>query len=145
METLPEELYFLVNEYFLLHLRRVYDRFEGDIESAMVLGEIGHYNVKQLIESQSFTRAKKDLSMVDNEAFRSYLRGCNTQSISMSMGIPRETVRRKIKKLEELGWIERDEKGFLFITRAVKDEMQEFNRTTISDFQSLLKKLDKKK
>jgi DNA-binding IclR family transcriptional regulator len=41
----------------------------------------------------------------------------NTQSISDFSGIPRETVRRKIKELIDRGWIERDESGYHRATR----------------------------
>ena len=40
----------------------------------------------------------------------------NIQSIAECSGIPRETVRRKVRKLEELGFIERDCNGMLKIT-----------------------------
>lgn len=40
----------------------------------------------------------------------------NIQSIAECSGIPRETVRRKVRKLEELGFIERDSNGMLKIT-----------------------------
>lgn len=136
MDIPQEQLCFLVNEFFLSHLRRVYDLFEGDIECAMVLGEVGHYNVKE------FAQKEVDLGS-DEETFRSRLKGCNTQSISMSMGIPRETVRRKIKKLQKLGWIQKDDRGFLFITLAVTDQMQGFNGETVVEFLSLMRKLEK--
>ena len=40
----------------------------------------------------------------------------NIQSIAECSGIPRETVRRKVRKLEELDFIERDCNGMLKIT-----------------------------
>ncbi len=40
----------------------------------------------------------------------------NIQSIAECSNIPRETVRRKVHKLEELGFIERDTSGMLKVT-----------------------------
>lgn len=40
----------------------------------------------------------------------------NVLSIANCSGIPRETVRRKVNKLEELGFIERDPSGMLKVT-----------------------------
>ncbi len=40
----------------------------------------------------------------------------NIQSVAECSGIARETVRRKVHKLEELGFIERDSRGMLTVT-----------------------------
>ena len=40
----------------------------------------------------------------------------NIQSVAECSGIARETVRRKVHKLEELGFIERDSSGMLKVT-----------------------------
>ncbi len=46
----------------------------------------------------------------------------NLQSITDFSGIPRETVRRKLRDLMELGWIERDERGnFIATPKAATD------------------------
>ena len=44
--------------------------------------------------------------------------GLNTQSISESSGIPRETVRRKVADLVKKGWIERDGANLHFTAKA---------------------------
>jgi DNA-binding IclR family transcriptional regulator len=46
----------------------------------------------------------------------------NLQSIADYSGIPRETVRRKLRDLERLGWIIRRDKGYLIATaKAAQD------------------------
>jgi DNA-binding GntR family transcriptional regulator len=46
----------------------------------------------------------------------------NLQSIADYSGIPRETVRRKLRDLEQLGWIVRRDNGYLVATtRAAQD------------------------
>ena len=46
------------------------------------------------------------------ESFLSHERGCNTSSLSDSLMIPRETVRRKCKELVRDGWLIRDGNEF---------------------------------
>ena len=46
------------------------------------------------------------------ESFLSHGRGCNTSSLSDSLMIPRETVRRKCKELARDGWLMRDGNEF---------------------------------
>lgn len=48
----------------------------------------------------------------------------NIQSVAECSGIPRETVRRKVNKLETLGFIERDSKGMLKLTDKAFDQLQ---------------------
>jgi hypothetical protein len=46
----------------------------------------------------------------------------NLQSIADYSGIPRETVRRKVRDLERSGWVERSDNGFLTVGhRAAQD------------------------
>lgn len=126
---------YLVNDYIIRHLRRIYQASSGDLESMMVLGEIAHYNVTEGLVAKGVTPAQ-----LDESSFRNMLKGCNTLSISMSSGIPRETVRRKIKKLEKLGWISRNERGHLFITIAVTTDLEQMGNITFSEFLVLMQK-----
>ncbi len=62
------------------------------------------------------------------ESFLSHGRGCNTSSLSDSLMIPRETVRRKCKELARDGWLIRDGNEFQpgpSITQEVLDLVDE--------------------
>jgi len=49
------------------------------------------------------------------------LRPCNAYSVAAATGLPRETVRRKITRLVELGWLNRRHNGHLYVSsRALK-------------------------
>ena len=50
------------------------------------------------------------------------LKPCNAYSIAAATGLPRETVRRKIGRLIELGWICREDNGHLFITEIALEQ-----------------------
>ncbi len=54
--------------------------------------------------------------------------GASTLSVSIATGIPRETVRRKIDKLVDLGWVERRENGHLFLLPKVGVDLRDFDR-----------------
>ena len=45
-------------------------------------------------------------------------RPCNAYSISAATDLPRETVRRKIGRLVELGWVTRRDNGHLYVSAA---------------------------
>ena len=85
------ELAFHVSEAILPALRELYRTFDGDITLALVLGEIGQYGAASLY--------------LDGRSPDHQPRCCNALSIAQASGIPRETVRRKLKKLLDAGWI----------------------------------------
>ena len=75
--------------------------------------------------------------LADPDTRLSDLPACNAYSISESLGIPRETVRRKVKKLIDMGWVERRESGDLTVTAVCEQEFQaNFVAETVRDFVS---------
>ena len=69
----------------------------------------------------------------DPELQRRLLRPCNALSISNATGIPRETVRRRVKTLCELGLIDQDERGPLYVTQKAADRFQRLTRSTVEN------------
>ncbi|MBN2906303.1 MAG: hypothetical protein JXJ18_06325 [Rhodobacteraceae bacterium] len=99
----------------LIRLRR---HFGGDLDLLLVLAVIGERTrpdewTPELMTYQQLTRSKPE---------RHRQIPINIQSVSDYSGIPRETVRRKVKALEKLGWVERDASGLIGVTpKAGKD------------------------
>jgi hypothetical protein len=98
----------------IIECRRLFD---GDLDQMLILAVIGD---RALVS--------KRVSGLDYEQFVSGERGTgrahriNTQSIAESTGIPRETVRRKIRLLVKRDWLERCEDGTWRVTeKAVAD------------------------
>ena len=117
-------------EYHLNHLKRLYRAFNGDLLLPLILGEVGHFNLRGL-----------DVSSVRNPLFENMhalvktRQACNTYSISLSLGLPRETVRRKAAKLIDMGFLQRSGGRNLYITnRAVQEFVPEFNLETFRLF-----------
>lgn len=88
-------------------------QFQGDLDLMLILaiissramparqGQSTDMSYSQFISDQSKARADQPI---------------NIQSIAECSGIPRETVRRKVNKLESLDLIKRDAQGMLEVT-----------------------------
>jgi DNA-binding transcriptional ArsR family regulator len=106
-----------LNAWVLRHLGRVYQQFDGDFLRAVVLGEVAHHNLSALAPALDFDTAKIRERLAAPDGRKSLL-PCNAFSISQATGIPRETVRRKIKELVEAGLLFQDERRELYFSIA---------------------------
>jgi len=131
-------LTFAINDMFLGHLIRLYKVFDGDLELCIVLGEVAHYNTHHLFPDKSTRKQNIDEVHIT-------LRGSNAHSISLSSGIPRETVRRKIKKLSEMGYVAYNDKKQLVITHKPAKELADFSNETLHKFMDFIEELRKDK
>lgn len=117
----------LLARHEMRSLRRWFDDFDRDILLPILLGEIALHNVGALqngVAQRVGTRPAKRIpasSEPPADAIEG-LKPCNAYSIAAATGLPRETVRRKIVRLTELGWIHRRENGHLFITAAALEK-----------------------
>lgn len=111
----------LLARHEIRSLRRWFDDFDRDILLPILLGEIALHNVGALQNgvarrSGSRTSEPPAVTAEASVAMTNHLKPCNAYSIAAATGLPRETVRRKIVRLIELGWIHRQDNGHLFIT-----------------------------
>lgn len=127
-------LAYALNGHYVSHFIRCYKLFDGDLESCIILGEIAFYNAKEVFSKFS------EVGLRDEE-IKQLLKGCNAYSISLATGIPRETVRRKVKKLKELGFISADEKNQLIFTNKTSIEFSEFTKNTLELFFEFMSKI----
>ena len=125
----------LKTRFVVPHLIALYEKFDGDmlLALALVLGEIAIRNMQGIFQ----VRPEEPYTVLDREAERAFveqryplerLRPANTISIAMATGVPRETVRRKIDKLVERGWVDRHESGHLYLNPKVGEDLREFDR-----------------
>lgn len=111
----------LLARHEIRSIRRWFEDFDRDILLPILLGEIALHNIGALQNGaarRSGTRIAKPLppSAEVPVTIGGTLKPCNAYSIAAATGLPRETVRRKIVRLIELGWIHRRDNGHLFIT-----------------------------
>lgn len=99
----------------LITLRR---QFRGDLDLLLVLAIVG---------SRSLPARR-----IDGVSYEDFANGqkrdvpespINLQSVADCTGIPRETVRRKVRGLEALGWIERRDGGVLVVTEQARRDL----------------------
>ncbi|ENO89863.1 hypothetical protein C666_04070 [Thauera linaloolentis 47Lol = DSM 12138] len=105
-------------------MRRWFEEFDRDILLPILLGEIALHNIGVFENGNTpaavadmpsgRTPISADMSMPETCS----LRPCNAYSIAAATDLPRETVRRKIARLVELGWVTRRDNGHLFVTEA---------------------------
>ncbi len=92
-------------------------QFFGDLDLMLILAIIGSRALPAR-QTSNMTYAE---FISDNNKKRAD-QPINIQSIAECSGIPRETVRRKVNKLEDLGFIERDSNGMLKVRKVNKLE-----------------------
>jgi len=102
--------------FFHRYLATIYGDEDLDLISISLLNEIAQHNLEPFAGGSRLQFPKNDKEM-------ELMRGCNAFSLSQATGIPRETARRKIKQLVELGWIEPHNRKGLFITTRWMDRL----------------------
>ena len=111
--------------WFLIQCRK---HFDGDLDLFLVLAVIGY-------RSFSAARAPEKLTygaLMDGSRPPVEPEALNAQSISDFSGIPRETVRRKIRDLIDRGWVERGENGYLRATRKAALDLHPLTETSFT-------------
>jgi hypothetical protein len=119
------QLKWLLQEFILWNMNRTRSVFDGDIDCALILGEIAHYN-----RQMQFARSQGERGRTDG-AHELPLSPANIRGISRATGIPRETVRRKVQRLAQQGWLRVGPEWQLFAT---PPESPEFERETLIRF-----------
>ena len=117
-------------------MRRAYRMFDGDLTLFLVFGEIAHYNMSRALQALSLRDAP------DSARWKGLMRAlpdkkvtpCNALSISEATGIPRETVRRKVKELERRGWLAREGARSLTLTPRAIEQLGPPGRAIMDDF-----------
>jgi hypothetical protein len=102
--------------WLLIQCRRY---FSGDMDRLLVLCVIGDRTLAAKNVPDNFTL--NDLGGARAQQVRK--EPINLQSIADFSGIPRETVRRKLRDLVALGWVEKDRQGHFAATSKAAHEL----------------------
>lgn len=122
----------LLLRFMTSRLRAMYQAYDGDLTLCLVLGEIASRNTERFYDE------RRGYQPAAFNGQKQYL-PCNALSISDVTGIPRETVRRKLAKLVDLGWIEKTPDDMYVITDrigtvfAAFDDSQTYDLMRTSD------------
>ncbi len=107
-------------------------QFFGDLDLMLILAIISSRALPARLAS-SMTYAE----FISDDSKDRADQPINIQSIAECSGIPRETVRRKVHKLEELGFIERDPSGMLKITDKAAQQLKPATEASLHYFLAL--------
>lgn len=115
------------------HLVECRNAFGGDLDLFLVMTIIGE---------RTFTARNAPDTMTHNDFLQRSVRdlepaAINLQSIADYSGIPRETVRRKIETLLEMGWIVRDKNRFMTVTDKAKANLKPLTDSSLRYMRTL--------
>lgn len=119
------------NKFLVDHIVRVYKLFDGDIVSAIVLGAISFHTISNIAPKLNHDTNKISKALANQND--SSIPPCNAYSISESTGIPRETVRRKIEKLVQAGFITKNTKSEVFFKEGTQFFFSHFSLETANN------------
>ena len=109
----------LMSQYCARQLQWTYRLFPGDLESALIFGQVIVHSIAQHRTHEWIDNANTHGSFATQP-----LRRTNVTSLADATGIPRETVRRKVQWLLDQEWLERAEDGTLALRPAQDDNQR---------------------
>jgi hypothetical protein len=122
---------FVVNRFIIDHLLRSGRQLTGgDFEALVIWGVLAHQNVAHLMPPGSLPTAILSENGRLAEGM-DRLRPLRLRDISQITGIPRETVRRKLLRLESDRYVQRANDGWVVSTERVEPELRAFTRETV--------------
>lgn len=126
-------------EGFIRLLSGLRQVFDGDLDSVLILAVVGSAVLPR-------DRLPKDLAYDDfltGESRRNLVTPLNTHSISQITGIPRESVRRKLSKLQKKGWTVRDDRGHWAIGDEARSQLHPVTDMSMEYLSSVVQAFDK--
>jgi hypothetical protein len=120
---------FALNRHLIDHMLRAMRELDVDFETLVLWGLLSHLNVAHLMPPGS------SLDVVLNNSGRlknptNAFRPMRLRDLEQVSRLPRETVRRKLNKLKELGYVVQVEGGWVLDASRVDPSLREFNRET---------------
>jgi hypothetical protein len=125
---------FIVNRFLVHHLLRMARQTHGDFESLVIWTSLALQNTAGLLGPgvRPLTPLQPDGTFPDALLRANGLRSSDLAQIT---GIPRETVRRKLERLQTNGRVRRHEDGrWHVIAASMTPDMRDFMRETTKNF-----------
>ena len=121
---------------FMIVLRR---EFDGDLDMMLILAIIGDRRVWQRASREQVSYE----SFGETQLPASESVSINVLSIAGFVGMPRETVRRKVAALIERGWVEREDNGDLRPTEKAAAELRSSTDATVGYLKKVVDACDR--
>ena len=105
-----------MSHFFLGYVKELHRHFEGDLTLVIVLAEIAHHS-----SDPHFPRGSGSGVTLPPDDEVGALPSCSAYSLAAATGLPRETIRRKISRLVERGWVEKTGRAEFRLTPKVAE------------------------
>lgn len=142
MRQCRSEISFLLGRFSTEHLARTYAAFDGDLTAALVLGAVGQYNYQRFYDEVLSKADNSTALRIQDDPSTLLPRPCNVMSVSYYTGIPRETVRRKVRWLIRKGWIKCIGRDKHVVTDAVSRHFADYNYQSLERFLESSKQIE---
>lgn len=110
-ETVPRVFLHLLGNYLLRTDRERRDLYFGDLDLASIAGTVGIGALEADFRDADFREQFNDyMRIIGSERQRPL----NAQSVAQATGLPRETVRRKLKTLVQKGVLQEKDGGYIY-------------------------------
>ncbi len=119
---------FTLNRYLIDHLLRTTRLLtDGDFEALVIWGVVAHLNIAHLMPPGSLpTAVLNERGRLPGEG--NGFRPLKLRDVAAIAGIPRETARRKLARLEAQGYVERTPEGWVVGMTKAEPDLREFTR-----------------
>jgi hypothetical protein len=122
---------FVMNRFIVDHMLRSGRRLTGDdFEALVIWGVLAHQNVAHLMPPGSLPTTILSENGRLGEGIEG-LRPLRLRDIAQITGIPRETARRKLARLEADRFVQRGPDGWVVSTERIEPDLREFTRESV--------------
>jgi predicted transcriptional regulator len=125
---------FIMNRHLLDHFVRVSRHFNLDFESVVIWGVVAAQNAAHLMPPGSLPSTRLTTAGRLPRADVAQVRPLRLRDVTQITGVPRETVRRKLRALVEAGWLVETEAGWVVNRDRFEPELREFTRESMRRF-----------
>lgn len=108
-------LAFIVNRHLVDHFMRVSRELDLDYEAIVIWAVLAHQNCAHLVRPGAAPGNILNEKGLVQPSLILELRPLLLRDVSHITGIPRETVRRKLARLKQAGWIKQTDAGWLVV------------------------------
>lgn len=114
---------FAMNRFIVDHMIRASRQFDNDLEEMIIFGVLAHLNIAHLMPPG--TRPSQALTAEGRlPGAQARLRPVRLRDLCQITGRPRETIRRKLERLEAQGRVQRVDGGYVYDTQSVDEDMR---------------------
>ena len=132
---------FQVNRHLIDHMLRCARELRVDFESLVIWGVLSHQNVAHLLGPGTPPGSGLDARGRAPHAAGD-LRPVRIRDLAQITGLPRETIRRKLLRLQEDGRVRQVASGWVYDGRPIEPELREFTRGSVRRLRATAREID---